>query len=423
MQDEALEKCKEEILLKLGKKPNEKWMGRELKVLADDIFQKSGIKLSVNTLKRIFGIIEYQGNPSLSTKDALAQYLDYVDWEDFLKKKFDTSLVAYEKNINNQLAKHNSSKYYFIVSFAAIVLLLTSFYFIVFHPKKKNIAVIHNQIDSSLITLKLNPAQGNVPLEFFIEYKKDTNINDTLNLIVENQGDYPIYRPTEKLLFTYLIPRKYKVSIAHNRDTIKSAIVNATTNGWMGMIYRVPNTVYSYNLYQKKNILSFPDSLINILDNEGNRYYIAFSNFKDFPVSGDEFRFKTRYRNTGGSFVSGTGNMYINLFCDNGTLKTSFINEGMLRYLKLIYSEKTINSVSNDLSSFTKKDLEWIEATVQVKNSSVQVFRDDSLIFHTNYENSLGQVYGVEYFFVGNGEIDYLYLWDEKDSLIIEDDF
>src|SRR6056297_1146932 len=109
MNDKYFIKCREDILGCLGKRPGDKWLDREIQDLSDKIYEKSKIRLSVNTLKRILGLIKYEGNPSMSTKDALAQYLDYMNWEDFLIKNFSISLIDYEKylksNVNDDYKK------------------------------------------------------------------------------------------------------------------------------------------------------------------------------------------------------------------------------------------------------------------------------------------------------------------------------
>lgn len=50
--------------------------------LITDIFEKTGTMLSVNTIKRLFGLIKETANPRLYTLDTIAKYLNYKDWDD-----------------------------------------------------------------------------------------------------------------------------------------------------------------------------------------------------------------------------------------------------------------------------------------------------------------------------------------------------
>ena len=53
--------------------------------LANQIQLNSGVKISYNTLRRVFGIVKYQGNPSSFTMDLLAKVTGYPTWDDFVK--------------------------------------------------------------------------------------------------------------------------------------------------------------------------------------------------------------------------------------------------------------------------------------------------------------------------------------------------
>src|SRR5687767_8439323 len=55
---------------------------RDLEYLADSIEEKSGIKLSLSTLKRLWKT-DYDQTPHPSTLQALVSILGYKDWQEF----------------------------------------------------------------------------------------------------------------------------------------------------------------------------------------------------------------------------------------------------------------------------------------------------------------------------------------------------
>src|SRR5687768_18582830 len=59
---------------------------RDLEYLADQIEERSGIKLSISTLKR-FWKKDYNQTPHPSTLDALVSVLDFRDWQEFKLKQ------------------------------------------------------------------------------------------------------------------------------------------------------------------------------------------------------------------------------------------------------------------------------------------------------------------------------------------------
>jgi len=68
----------------------EKKFGRPVRYHSDceslsfDIEKETRQKVSVNTIKRLFGIIDGSGSPRLYTLDVLALYLGFANWDVFL---------------------------------------------------------------------------------------------------------------------------------------------------------------------------------------------------------------------------------------------------------------------------------------------------------------------------------------------------
>lgn len=65
------------------------WTNREYKKLSEQIAGASGILLSTNTLKRVFGKIKLtteRYNPQEETKNALVIFIGYQHWDDFVRQ-------------------------------------------------------------------------------------------------------------------------------------------------------------------------------------------------------------------------------------------------------------------------------------------------------------------------------------------------
>ena len=65
---------------------------RDLEYLADSIEEKSGIKLSLSTLKRLWKK-DYDSTPHPSTLQALVSILGYKDWQEFKLKETELWVV------------------------------------------------------------------------------------------------------------------------------------------------------------------------------------------------------------------------------------------------------------------------------------------------------------------------------------------
>src|SRR5436190_72240 len=69
---------------------------RDLEYLADSIEERSGIKLSLSTLKRVWKK-DYDQTPHPSTLQALVSVLGFKDWQEFKLKTAPVASVASPK--------------------------------------------------------------------------------------------------------------------------------------------------------------------------------------------------------------------------------------------------------------------------------------------------------------------------------------
>ena len=82
--------CKKTGLQALVQTTNIKWgytpkTPTEFNDLGIDIKKKTGYSISLSSLKRLWGYVDYKSFPSPNTLNILARYNDFEDWEDFLK--------------------------------------------------------------------------------------------------------------------------------------------------------------------------------------------------------------------------------------------------------------------------------------------------------------------------------------------------
>ena len=75
------------IEVRMGWGKGEGWTTQDFEVLGEQIGAKTGVHLSTITLKRLWGRVKYSSAPSLTTLDALAQFIDHESWRDFKTKQ------------------------------------------------------------------------------------------------------------------------------------------------------------------------------------------------------------------------------------------------------------------------------------------------------------------------------------------------
>src|ERR1700761_7310896 len=80
----GLEQCKRLIEASLGWGDPVSWTNEDFDTLSDRIAERTSVRLSVSTLKRIWGKVKYDSSPTMATLNALARFAGFEGWRDFL---------------------------------------------------------------------------------------------------------------------------------------------------------------------------------------------------------------------------------------------------------------------------------------------------------------------------------------------------
>jgi hypothetical protein len=80
-----ISKCLRLVEQRVNRGSSEHWTSGDYKLLQKLVFDASSIHLSIQTLERLYGKLKIHKNynPQTDTKNALALFLGYEDWEDF----------------------------------------------------------------------------------------------------------------------------------------------------------------------------------------------------------------------------------------------------------------------------------------------------------------------------------------------------
>ena len=114
-------KCLREIeeCLDWGNSAN--WHNDVFSELSETIHEKTNVLLSVTTLKRVWGKVNYNSAPSISTLNTLANFAGYINWRDFKNKNNNNKFEKIRYRINSNLRV-------IVTSAAILTLIFISFF-------------------------------------------------------------------------------------------------------------------------------------------------------------------------------------------------------------------------------------------------------------------------------------------------------
>ena len=83
---QLLQLCCRQIEDTLNWGGGEAWSNDDFEHLSEKIFEKTKVRLSISTLKRIWGKVRYENSPTTATLNALAGFLGFESWREFRQK-------------------------------------------------------------------------------------------------------------------------------------------------------------------------------------------------------------------------------------------------------------------------------------------------------------------------------------------------
>ena len=169
--------CRELIERSLNWGESSTWGNDDFEKLSEKIFDKTRVRLSVSTLKRIWGRVRYENFPATGTLNALASFIGFENWRDFRQKNIAHAQETLPENLNVNVNKETpllkktipmeskapaSRTALIFLLFIGLLSVLPAAYFI------KNQSL--KTFDSSKIKFEANKVSDNLPNSVVFNY-------------------------------------------------------------------------------------------------------------------------------------------------------------------------------------------------------------------------------------------------------------
>ncbi|MDN5202277.1 hypothetical protein QQ008_12905 [Fulvivirgaceae bacterium BMA10] len=400
--------CKAQIEKKFAFGNGNGYTQRDLELLAQHIEEKTGINLSLSTLKR-FWKGHFKQSPQIATLNALAMVLDYKNWQDF-------------KLQNQPPNKHSATKILWILPILTLLVVVG----IIIMPGliKKQVKVtgpIHFSTQKTVTsgipnTVIFNYDLSNVEADsFFIQqswnnfHRMAIDPNATTHTSIYYESGY------------------HRARLYANDSMIAMQPVHILSDGWEPHIY------YSYADQQPINFknenfiengqLHLKKELLNKRNIDFSRYFLTrISNTRDFGVSSNNFSLLSRIK------VDSLADklcpwMQMMVVTEKHVFWVNLQNKGCEHNASYKMGEVIRSGQQNDLSPLGVNIYKWQDVGVIVQNKQVEISLNDKVVFQETYQEDFGNVMGLLYIFDGTGSLDYVRLANANGKTVFEDDF
>lgn len=372
------------------------WKHGEFIGLHKEILRDTGVNISPNTLKRIFGKISVDEDyiPQQATLDALKSYGRYVENDPVQPS---APAVAVPPVLLTKKNKKRRQKLIVLVSFA-VILLSGFFIWKIFKPI------------GLPAKIRLVRTEGHLPATASFELQLPES-DDSLFVNFGDKSPLVYVVPGEtKAAHIYYFPGLFTVSIQTRRQPITSTVTYVRSDSWIGLAFHnqpdIPNQFFEFPAYKTGT-----DSLFKVdnhqffkmgLDTTG-LILTRLCNFTPVAHSSDDFIFEAIFQNSlvdKSIYCRGT---QFQVSGSNSMIRFKFVNPGCsLRVINYI-SEQTFKGSTDDLSQFVVDLRNWNTVKLINHHKHLSLYINGKKIFSGDYKRSLGELRGIFLEFEGAG--------------------
>lgn len=417
-----LQKCKLLIEKELQWINSNDWKQRDYLHLIELIENKTGISLSLSTVKRIWKK-DSTNIPHISTLDALARFLEYDNWLHFKKSN----------QKNNSLKITNVGKRLLInrpvVILTLIIGLVSASILFVSNGTKESEKVIVYEPAEVEFSCKYS-AKNDLPNTVIFNYDV-SNVEADSFFIQQSWNKFrrdQIHKDDKNLTSIYYYPGYHHAKLIANDSIIKQSIVNITTDKWVSMcrsgyMDEVPVYMRNKDIITKGNLHVTKEHLnknqIGINKNTLVSYYYI-NEFENLSSRG--FGFETKVK-CDSIYNYSCPHITICIFGQDDMYVIPLTSKGCIGNVNVKLGDVIVNGKNNDLSLFGRNIYEWQTVGLKIKDSIASVFINDVEVLKTHFITDIGNIVGFNFNFTGTGLIDYVKLTSTDGKIIYSTEF
>lgn len=409
----ALDKCKTKIEEGLGWGDSSRWHTKDYETLSARIYEKTGVTLSVATLKRLWGKVRYDSRPTPTTLNTLAQYLGFENWRSFR--------VSEEANrrkhfVSAQPPRKPFNKGLLIVP-AIVIIALVAFLI----PKSKS------KIDPSLFSFSSKKViDFGVPNTVVFDYDASAALEGD-SIFIQQSWDKrlsrQVKRDQQQHTSIYYYPGFFEAKLVVNGQVAKEHNLLIKTDGWLPIVEQPGTPVYfKQEDAIKDGLLHLPVSTIEAsnIEMQPKAPWTAYYNVRDLgELMSDDMIFETSLKNDYQAGSNPCQYVEIRLQFEGPAVLIPLSAKGCVSTLGIADTDGT----KRDLSAFGCDFSDWVSVKCVIKDRIAEVFVNNVSAIKLRVTGGRAKMVEVGYRFQGTGSVDFLKLSNNAGKVFYEENF
>jgi hypothetical protein len=404
-QEAEIERCRQLIGNTLGWGDSSSWTNEDFETLAERIFDTTSVRLSVSTLKRVWGKVKYDSSPTMATLNALARYAGFGGWRDFLHHSAAEPATPgpTQPAVQTPPAPRRKATTLIIIFTIAATALLSLL----------SARLIKTGNTAALLRFDARRTSDQLPNSVVFDY--DATPMHPHSVIIQQSWDT---RRREKVdpsgkqhTSLYYSPGFFRAKLIVDGEIQKETDVFIPSKGWKGIIRREPIPVYLAPKETKQDSGYMGISAATLREKTGSGIFsdvwVDFANVREFHgIAGDHFSIETTVRNTSTIEQCLCRRIQIVVLGKLNAIMIPLADKGCISNIGLYTGSEAVNGKDHDLSAFGCDFPSWQHLKCTQADHRLEIQLNGRTIFvKDKILQSIGDLVGVRVIMEGTGEI------------------
>ncbi len=425
-----VQKCRALIEERLNWGEGEQWSTQDFETLSERIFEKTQVRLSVITLKRIWGKIRYDSRPTITTLNTLAQFIDFENWRAFRQEHTHTSSTNGQSHTPDwappavdpspTTKKRTWLRLAWPVGLLLALAVLAWWYYgnHVDEPATPN----SNQFT---FTSKKVVAVG-VPNTVIFDYDATAAL-PTDSIFIQQTWDprfsQQVERDQQQHTAIYYRPGFFQAKLRVNNEVVKEHSLFIQTEGWVPMVDLEPVPVYFHTEDARQHgVLGLSREQIEAqhIALQPAPPWVSYYNVGPLAeIYSHDFIFETELKNTFSEGAGACQHSEVHLLFQGSALIIPLSIPGCVSELQFLDRD----GKKSDLSAFGVDFNDWVKVRAEVKDSLGLVKVNDRVAGEFKVKMNPLPLAGLVFRFRGTGEVKTVRISKQDGTLMYEEIF
>lgn len=420
-EDSVIQSCLRKIESQLGWGNGEEWSTQDFESLSKKIQESTGVALSVATLKRIWGKIKYDSKPTVTTLNALAQFVGYENWRTYKQNHpANGKSNGHDKNyVSNHYPEKKRSSRVWIILAGIVVVGLSVLLVVLSISSEREIDPAPFQFNSKKVV------DLGVPNTVIFDYDATAATEDD-SVFIQQSWDKRlstlVNRNEHQHTSIYYYPGFFAAKLRINETVVKEHLLVINTDGWLPLIEQNPVPVYFKEQDAQQNgsfSLTIDHIIASNVDLQPQPPRVAYFKVGDFGnVTTHDLIIETQFKNDYSEGANACQFSEIVVLFEGGALVVPFSAKGCVSELNFMDKE----GKKSDLSMLGCDFSNWINVKIEFLLDKFIVYANsDSMSFDLKSKEI--KMVGVSYKFQGTGSVNGLTISNHEGRLTFVENF